>query len=258
MDTNNASNEYRVWARDDVVYGPVDLPTLIYWTTDQRITPDTWVYVGRLDSWVKARSLAELARPLSGIHPPSMPGRVKATSPAAPSSTPDTVVLSRKQEQPVPASDVDPLVLRHVKLFASFSLDQLTRFLPYLWLQAAPGSTMVVKQGDPGDAMYVLLEGEARVRLLIGGKETILATLEAGSFFGEFFLFDQGPRSADVVTNVESTLLRISVAAFQRLVAEAPDLATPFLLAIGKTLAVRIRTDNKRFQDAVQFARLFH
>ena len=42
---------------------------------------------------------------------------------------------------------------------------------------------------------------------------------------------------------------------FQRLAAEAPDLATPFLLAMGKTLTQRIRADNKRYRDSISFAR---
>ena len=42
---------------------------------------------------------------------------------------------------------------------------------------------------------------------------------------------------------------------FVRLTQEAPDLATPFLIAIAKTLTARIRADNKRFRDSINFAR---
>ena len=106
--------------------------------------------------------------------------------------------------------------------------------------------------------MYLVLEGEVRVRLMIGGKESLLAVLSAGDFFGEIALFDHGPRSADVVANSESVLLKISASAFQRLAQEHPDLATPFLLGIGKTLTGRIRADNKRYKDSVNFARAAH
>jgi CRP-like cAMP-binding protein len=90
---------------------------------------------------------------------------------------------------------------------------------------------------------------------MIGGKESILTVLGAGEFFGEIALFDHGPRSADVVANLESTLLKITASAFQKLSSEAPDLATPFLLAMGKTLTQRIRADNKRYRDSISFAR---
>ena len=62
-------------------------------------------------------------------------------------------------------------------------------------------------------------------------------------------------RSADVVANQDSKLLKIGAAAFQKLQTEAPDLAAPFLFAMGRTLTSRIRADNKRYRDAINFAR---
>ena len=58
-----------------------------------------------------------------------------------------------------------------------------------------------------------------------------------------------------MVANKESLLLKISAGAFQKLINEAPDLAAPFLYAIGQTLIARIRADNKRYRDSIAFAR---
>jgi len=102
--------------------------------------------------------------------------------------------------------------------------------------------------------MYFILEGELRVRINVMGKETILATLGAGDFFGDIALFDQGPRSADVVANANSVVVKISARAFNELAKAAPEIATPFLLAIGRTLTARIRADNKRYGDSVKFS----
>ena len=90
---------------------------------------------------------------------------------------------------------------------------------------------------------------------MIAQKETTLTTLAAGEFFGEMTLFDQGPRSADVVANNDSTLLKISHSAFTKLISDAPDLATPFLLGVCRTLTARMRADNKRYRDTINFAR---
>jgi hypothetical protein len=57
------------------------------------------------------------------------------------------------------------------------------------------------------------------------------------------------------VANNSCILLKISAAAFQKLSKEAPELATPFLLAVGRTLTGRIRADNKRFRDYVSISR---
>jgi CRP-like cAMP-binding protein len=88
------------------------------------------------------------------------------------------------------------------------------------------------------------------------GAETVLAKLCIGDFFGDISLFDHGPRSADVVADTSSVLLKISASSFADLGRTAPDLATPFLMAIGRTLTARIRAGNKHYAEAVQFARL--
>ena len=134
------------------------------------------------------------------------------------------------------------------------SEEQLARFAQYMEVEKVPQWATIVKQGELGDTMYLILQGELRVRMNVKGKETILATLGAGEFFGDISLFDQGPRSADVVANTDSTVLKISSSAFEQLAKAAPELATPFLRAIGKTLSARIRADNKRYGDSVTLA----
>jgi CRP/FNR family cyclic AMP-dependent transcriptional regulator len=110
----------------------------------------------------------------------------------------------------------------------------------------------VVKQGDAGNGMYFILQGELRARVMVGDKETLLATFGPGDFFGDMSLFDQGPRSADVIANADSIVLKMSNVAFDRLTREAPALATPFLQATARTLAARIRADNKRLDRVNQ------
>jgi CRP-like cAMP-binding protein len=61
----------------------------------------------------------------------------------------------------------------------------------------------------------------------------VLARLGAGDFFGDMSLFDHGLRSADVVADTSARVLKVSAVAFERLAREAPELATPFLLALG-------------------------
>jgi CRP-like cAMP-binding protein len=146
-------------------------------------------------------------------------------------------------------------MLRRVKALADLSDSQLERFLQFMEPQQTRQWTQIVKQGEPGDGMFLVLEGELRVRLMINGKETILATLGPGECFGEMSLFDRGARSADVLANNDSVLLKVSGEAFDKLRLEAPELAAPMLHAIGRILAGRIRADNKRIKDSVSFAR---
>ena len=226
---------YSIWAADNVVYGPVELPALIGWVRDERVLADTWVFDGQNDRWRKAASLPELQlffRKKGG------PGGAHVPT-----------------ELSVGESDITPGMLRRVKALAELDNEQLARFVRFMELQTVRQWAQIVKQGDPDDGMYLVLDGELRVRLMIGGKETILTTLGPGECFGEIALFDQGPRSADVVANKDSILLKITSEAFDKLRREAPELSAPILFAISKTLAARIRADNKRIKDSVSFAR---
>lgn len=224
MSHENSGPGYKVLGVDDAVYGPIDLPTLIEWVKDERIVADTWIYLVAADSWRKAATLPELAQFTHG----DAPGGELGFKPGS---------------------------LRRVKVLAELDNDQIVEFAKFMRVHHAKQWDEIVKQNDDGDAMYLVLDGELRVRLMIEGREKILTTLGAGEFFGEVALFDRGPRSADVVANMDSTLLKISAAFFERLLKEAPHLAAPFLFAVGKTLVARIRADNKRYRDTVVFGR---
>ena len=227
VNTQLNSAQFFIWGIDQSAYGPVELPTLVSWIKDERVLADTWVFVERDVAWRRAADIPELQMFFPG----------KAEAPAVNAS-----------------ASIKPGMLRRVKILAGFSDAQLQHFTRFTELQRVPQWTVVVKQGEQGDTMYLILEGELRVRLMVGGKETILATLGPGEFFGDMALFDSGPRSADVVANVDSTVLKISSSNFATLTEQAPELAAPFLLAASKTLAARIRADNKRLRDSVNFS----
>jgi len=223
---------FTVWGIDQAPYGPIELPTLVSWVKDERVTADTWIFVGKDASWQRAAELNELQMFF---------GRQKAAT--GNTQTTET------------ANGVSPRALRRVKILAGLSDEQLERFATFVEVEKVSQWTIVFKLGDYGDSMYLILDGELRARINPAGKETILATLSIGDFFGDISLFDQGPRSADVVANKDSLVVKLSAKAFQKLAQEAPDLAAPFLLAVGKTLTARIRADNKRYGDSVTFAR---
>lgn len=226
MATQADSAQFYIWGIDQSAYGPIELPTLVNWIKDERVLSDTWVFVERDVTWRRAAEIPELEMFFRRKSAPaaSGPASLRAGS------------------------------LRRVKILAGLGNEQLERLAQFMELQRVPQWSVIVKQGEQGDSMYLILEGELRARLMVGGKETILSTLGPGDFFGDMSLFDHGPRSADVVANVDSTVLKISAATFDKLAKEAPELAAPFLLATVRTLAARIRADNKRLRDSVSFS----
>lgn len=226
-DSNNQTAAYRVWAAEKIIYGPLDLPTLVDWIRRKRIAADTWIYCDRRGNWTRASAMDEFKLMFDPTH--SRPGHLASALQAG----------------------VNADIMLHVKVLAGFNDAQLQSFLGYMEIVPLEPLAIAVNEGDPGDAMYLILEGEVRVRVLRAGKESILATLKAGEFFGEVSLLDEGPRSADVVANERSTLLKISTASFAKLRREAPALAEPFLFALSQILVGRLRVINKRYVDSL-------
>ncbi len=237
MPDSSSVPAFKVWAADDVVYGPVPLATLVQWVQDERILTDTWVYVHAEDRWTKAGDLVELRDAFIGRNPKE----------ATPSS--DTTLL---------VVGLRPGMLRRVKALATMSDQQLGRFVQIMEVVRVEAYKVFVQQGTPGDAMYAVLDGEVRARIMAGGKETELARFGPGDIFGEMSLFDGGPRSADVVANSASTLLRISAERFDRLCQEQPELASPLLFELAKMLAKRIRAVDKKIANVYELARAGH
>jgi CRP/FNR family cyclic AMP-dependent transcriptional regulator len=223
---------YRIWAADDVVYGPVELPQLVEWIQDERVEGDTWIYIEHEGKWQQAGKVPDFG----------MFFRKRAPAGGA----------EAKEKAPLIAG-IKPGMLRRVKILSEFDDTQLGRFLKFMEVKQVRQFVEIVKQGEHGDSMFLVLEGEVRVRLMIGNKERILVTMPPGEFFGEMAPFDQSPRSADIVANTDCTLLKISVEAIESLRDDAPDLAARFFMAMCKTFSARIRADNKRFRDTLNF-----
>jgi CRP/FNR family transcriptional regulator, cyclic AMP receptor protein len=233
MASASSNAVFFIWAPDRTLSGPVDLPALINEVRAGRVSAETWIFANRSGVWLRGSEVPDLRRVFQ-VRPPQPAGEA------------------------IDRLGLDPSLLGHLKLFAGMTPEQLERFLEFVEVQRVPLWSTIVKQGDRGDAMYVILEGELTVRMNVVGKETTqttLATLGAGDFFGDIALFDDGPRSADVVAGAGSILLKISAAAFDEMSRHAPEVATPFLRALGKTLTARIRAGNKHLGEAVMMSR---
>jgi CRP-like cAMP-binding protein len=204
----------------------VGLPVLIDWIHDERVAPETWVFSRQATHWQRASELPELKNQfeLRFTSVPDSPARV----------------------------GIKPGSLRRIKILADLKDNQLAHLAEYMEFQEVNQWSVLFAQGDASDSMFLVLAGELRARSVVDGRETILATFGPGDFFGDMALFDHGPRSADLVANVDSTLLKITSVAFERLTREAPALATPFLQATARTMSARIRADNKRLERVTQ------
>jgi len=100
----------------------------------------------------------------------------------------------------------------------------------------APGET-IVREGEPGDAAYILRTGRCEVRKVIDGETIVLRTMEAGEVFGEMAILAPGPRTATVIALEPTTLHVVTAETLEREV----DAMKPWMGAFVRTLAKRFR-----------------
>ena len=142
--------------------------------------------------------------------------------------------------------------LRRVPLFAGLAEEDLERLYQMAETVSIPAGQLVLQEGEPGDALYVVLDGELEITKRQGGQDILLAVSRAGEFLGEMSLLEQTPRSASVRTLRESRLLVISQAAFQTLLSCSPSAP----LTILHTLTSRLRNNESVLMQNEKMAAL--
>jgi CRP-like cAMP-binding protein len=133
--------------------------------------------------------------------------------------------------------------LASVPMFSGLQRDELLKFAELTRERTYPKGSVILFQGDPGDSLYVLRQGRAKV-VLIGedGREVILGVLEPGAHFGELALIDDQPRSAHVIAMEDSQLLILRREDFRRRVEANPTVAWALLTELSRRLR---RADQK-------------
>lgn len=104
--------------------------------------------------------------------------------------------------------------------------------------------TVLFEEGQPGDNMYVVQDGEVEIRRQVGETERVLAVLTPGEFFGEMAILNGRPRSATAVVRTDARLLVIEGRTFEAMLRARPEIA----LRIIKALATRLESANQHVE----------
>src|SRR5690348_8667697 len=140
-----------------------------------------------------------------------------------------------------PASQMTLEALRSVPLFASLDDAAATELRDLLSTKVVPQNTRLFRQGDTGDAMYLIESGRVRISIRDHDKQEVtLAELAQGDFFGEMSIIDGRQRSGDAKVIEDSRLAMLSREAFLTFVRKKPDVALEMLSALTDRLR---RTD---------------
>ncbi|MBK9941152.1 MAG: patatin-like phospholipase family protein [Kouleothrix sp.] len=143
--------------------------------------------------------------------------------------------MAVRSRQPLPAP-VTAQVAAHA-LFAGLDQPTLAVLLPELELIELPAGAALFAEGDPGDALYLVVSGRLRVARAAPGGEHAVREIGRGELVGEFALLTGEPRSATVRAVRDSNLVRLSQALFERLLQRYPQAMTQ----IARSIVQRVR-----------------
>jgi CRP/FNR family transcriptional regulator, cyclic AMP receptor protein len=138
--------------------------------------------------------------------------------------------------------------LRSVPLFASLDDGSAEELRELLEVQSLPAGRVLFREGDRGDAMYLIEDGTVRIHVLdADGDEVTLAELSRGDFFGEMALLDGKPRSAQATVLREARLAVLMREDFLTYVRTHPGVALNMLAA----LTTRLRQTDEMLRQRV-------
>ena len=115
---------------------------------------------------------------------------------------------------------------------------------------SAPAGAVILREGCPQPFLGLVASGQARVEKCdSSGQARVLADVRIGRCFGEMALIDGQPTSAAVVAEVETGLLILDRASFDRLMEERPELALVLVLRVARLLSQKLRATSGRLVD---------
>lgn len=144
--------------------------------------------------------------------------------------------------------------LRSVALFQDLDEGALSTLGAMLVSRKAPAGTVVFRELDASDALYVVQAGEVVISKHVQGPvEVVLTTFRRGDFFGEMGLFDSAPRSATAQAKIDSLLWQLDRQAFLRMLSDRPEIAAKICYRLVSVFIERLRSTNEQAREAVRW-----
>jgi signal transduction histidine kinase len=143
---------------------------------------------------------------------------------------------------------------KSIRLFEDLSEEQLAGLDSSWQSRHFQVETAIFKEGDPGDGIYLIAEGEVSISVKMPNQQTcLLATIETGDFFGEMAVLDQGPRSATVTALKPTEVVFIP----RQVILDLFHASSEFALRLFNETSARLREFNRKYvEELLQAERL--
>lgn len=132
--------------------------------------------------------------------------------------------------------------VRHAQFFAAFNRDDIAELARYMRIYHAQPGQAIIREGDTGDYMLLLISGEVDVykENLVGEKQH-LASVTPGMTLGEMSMIDGEPRFASCVALQAATFGVLTRANMGKIILENPSLGAKILIRLVTMLSQRLR-----------------
>ena len=141
-------------------------------------------------------------------------------------------------------------LLKQAQIFKDLDEEELTAVAEICSELSFKFGQKIFKEGEPGNRLYIVQEGEVRIsREVPGSGEEALTVLKPGACFGEMAVFDRSERSTDAIANVDCKLVTIARADFEMMLDFNRDLAYKILWSVVRLLCERLRITNDNLRS---------
>jgi CRP/FNR family cyclic AMP-dependent transcriptional regulator len=147
-----------------------------------------------------------------------------------------------------------PEFLVNVAIFQDLDDKALYTLIPLLISKRIKAGSIVFREMDESDALYIVEDGTIVVSKHVHGDvDIVLARFERGDFFGEMGLFDGAPRSASAHAEVDTTLWTLKRDTFQHILTVHSEIAAKICYRMVTIFIQRLRATNEQAREAVRW-----
>ena len=141
-------------------------------------------------------------------------------------------------------------ILQKIPIFQDLSRREIVKIESILHRRNLSADEAIVKEGDPGVGMYIIVSGEVQIlQVGEGGVRLQLATLTIGDFFGEQALLDDSPRTASAYASETCRIIGFFRPDLLELIESNPRLGLKIVMRLSQMISVRLRHTNRLLKE---------
>jgi CRP-like cAMP-binding protein len=141
-------------------------------------------------------------------------------------------------------------VLEQSLIFKNLRYSEAKKVVLLGSIRKASADEHIFYQDEKGEEMFLILSGRVRVVMTLEqGREKILDTLEQGDLFGEMALLGEGTRTASVIAETDTELLKIDFKSLERVRHRNPGIAAKLYMNIARILTKRVLAQNIAYES---------